>query len=469
MNLEDVKALCKKHGEKKVVEYKTSSASLRSAFETICAFLNTKGGTVLIGVKDDGKIVGQHVSDMTRRDIATEISRIEPAAAIDVDYVDVGENKVVIAIHVEAGSHAPYVYDSRPFQRLESKTDRMSQHHYEQLLVKRGQLNHSWESFIADDYDIKKLDHDEIYKAVMDGIAEKRIPASIAKESVEKILRQLSLITDDGKLKQAAVVLFAKEIEPSYTNCWIKMARFKGLDKGGDFIDNQQTHCNVFRMLEVADNFLHKHLPMASYFQKDQFKRVDKLPIPVVAVREALVNAICHRNYIDRAGYISIAIFDDRMEIWSNGTLPKKLKLEDLKYKHDSVLRNEIIAKMFYLRGYIEAWGTGIKKMIDSCKQHGIPAPRFSERTEGLVVTFKFAEPIGGYKMKRATLFSKRQQEILRLLENDPHSSADILKQLSSATSRRVVQLDLTTLERAGLVRREGDSRLRMWHLVKKG
>lgn len=267
MNLEDVKVLCKKHGEKNIVEYKTSTAGLRSAFETICAFLNTKGGTVLIGVKDDGKIVGQHVSDATKKDIATEIEKIEPTAFIDVHYIDVGSDKFVIAIHVEAGSHAPYVHDSRAFQRIESKTVRMSQHHYEQLLVRRGQLNHSWENFTADDYDITELDHDEIYKAVMDGIAEKRIPASIAKESVEKILRQLDLVTDDKKLKRAAIILFAHEIKSAYTHCWIKMARFKGLDVGGDFIDNQQVYCNVFRMLEAVDSFLHKHLPMASYFQ----------------------------------------------------------------------------------------------------------------------------------------------------------------------------------------------------------
>lgn len=467
MNLEDLKALCRKHGEKKIVEYKTSTAGLRSAFETICAFLNTKGGTVLIGVKDDGKIVGQHISDTTRRNIATEISRIEPAAPIDVDYVDIGENKFVIAICVKAGNHAPYVYDSRPFQRLESKTDRMSQHHYEQLLVERGQLNHSWESYFADDYDIKRLDHDEIYKAVMDGIAEKRIPASIAKESAEKILKQLSLMTNDGKLKRAAIVLFAREIKPPYTNCWIKMARFKGLDVGGDFIDNQQVHCNVFSMLEVANSFLHKHLPMASYFKQDQFKRIDKLPIPIVAVREALVNAICHRNYSDRSGYISIAIFDDRMEIWSSGTLPKELQLKDLKKSHPSVLRNELIAKIFYLRGYIESWGTGIKKMRDSCKQHEIPAPKFAERTGGLVVTFKFAELIGAGKKETVIEITERQQEILEILKISSLNSAQIAEKLKGAPSVRMIQIDMRKLEKAGIIKRQGESRLTRWVVLK--
>ena len=223
--------------------------------------------------------------------------------------------------------------------------------------------------------------------------------------------------------------MFAKEIKSPYTQCWLKMARFKGINKSGDFIDNQQVHCNVFRMLEVADNFFRKHLPIASYFKPDQFKRIDKPALPVIAVREALVNAICHRDYKDRSGYISIAIFDDRVEIWNNGTLPKKLQLEDLKHEHDSVLRNELIANVFYLRGYIEAWGTGTTKMIDFCKEDNIPAPKFSERTEGFLVTFKFAEPIGGYKAKELELTS-RQSEILKLLGKSPLNSAEIAANL---------------------------------------
>lgn len=455
MNLEYIKLLVEKK-ESGTVEFKKSTSLLEPAFKTICAFLNGKGGTVLIGVTDKYQIVGQEIADSTRIDIANEIKKIEPTAPINVHYVKFQDTRFVIVIHVEAGNHAPYVYDGRAYQRDESQTNRMSQHRYEQLLVKRGQLNHSWEEFTADDYDINSLDHEEIYHTVMDGIAEKRIPASIAKDGVEKILRQLALITEDGKLKNAAVMLFAKAIKPPYRQCWLKMARFKGTDKGGDFIDNQQERCNVFRMLEAADNFLRKHLPMASHFKQDQFKRIDKFSLPVKAVREALVNAICHRNYADRSGYISVAIFDDRVEIWNNGTLPNKLKIGDLKRKHDSVLRNELIAEIFYLRGYIEAWGTGIKTMMDSCKEHGIPAPKFSERTEGIEVAFRLAEPIGGYKRKQVFELMPRQREILKLLTKSALNSAQIAEKLKNSPSMRMVQMELKKLEMAGIVKREG-------------
>ncbi len=465
MDIEQIKSLTKQ-GESVTLEFKTSTAKLQAAFATVCAFLNGKGGTVLIGVSDKGLLVGQDVTDNTRREIAREINKIEPKATIDIHYIEFKENKFVIVIHVSAGNHIPYIYDGRAFQRNESQTDRMSQHHYEQLLVERGQLNYSWEEFAANDYDIDSLDHDEIYRTVMDGIAEKRIHASIAKESVEKILRQLDLLIDEAP-KRAAVVLFGKKIKSGYTQCWLKMARFKGTDKTGDFIDNQQVYCNVFRMLEEVNNFLRKHLPIASYFKPDQFKRIDKPALPVLAVREALVNAICHKDYMDRSGYISIAIFDDRVELWNNGTLPKKLKLEDLKRKHDSILRNKLIAKIFYLRGYIEAWGTGTIRMIDLCKENAIPIPKFAERTGGFVVTFKFAEYIGGYKETKQLELTSRQREILKLLEKSPLNSVQLAKELGGTSAIRTVQVDLLKLEKAGLIKREGKARAMVWIFIK--
>lgn len=464
MNIEELK-LQVAQGESSTLEFKTSTATLKAAFETICGFLNSNGGTVVVGVKDDGKITGQIINDKTKREIANEIKQIEPTAVIDIHYIKVKENTIVISIQVNRGNHMPYTYDGRAFERRETETHRMSQHRYEQLLVERGQLNHSWEEQAATDYSIDSLNSDEIYQTIMEGISGKRIHASIAKESIEKILRQLGLFSE-GKLKNAAVVLFGKEIESGYTQCWLKMARFKGTSTSADFIDNQQVHCNVFGMLEAADNFMQKHLPLAGYFKPDQFKRVDKLALPILAIREALVNAICHRDYSDRTGYISIAIFDDRVEIWNNGTLSSKLRLEDLKRKHDSVLRNELIAKVFYLRGLIEAWGTGTTRMIDSCKKDGIPAPKFSERTSGFLVMFKFASSIGSSKIIEKSGLTARQNEILKLLAKSSLNGTKITQMLKESASVRVVQKDLVTLEMMGLVTRAGKARSVMWSIV---
>ena len=474
MNIDHLKLLLAQ-GESNTLEFKTSTAQLKSAFETVCAFLNNKGGIVLIGVNDKGQLIGQDVSDNTRREIGREINKIEPMALIDVHYLEVKENKFVIAIHANAGDHAPYIYDGRAFQRDESNTNRMLQHRYEQLLVKRGQLNHSWEDVIASEYSIADLNHEEIYKTVSDGIRENRIPASAQRDDVRQILERLNLIVGE-QLKRAAIVLYAKQESIKFVQSMIKMARFKGTDKLGDFIDNQQIVGNSFSLLSEADAFLRRHLPIASFFKPDQFKRIDKPALPVMAVREALINAICHRDYADRYTDISLAIYDDRLEIWNSGLLLKKLTLEDLKQAHESVLRNKFIANTFYIRGLIEKWGSGTNKMIDLCRQEGIPEPEFVERTGGLAVIFKFkepiggyeiAEPIGGYKIVKLLELTPRQREILEILEKLQLNSAQITVKLKNSSSRRAVQVDLTKLEKAGLIRREGESRSIVWRLVK--
>ena len=165
MNIELLKQLINK-GESDCLEFKKSTTQIKGAFETLCAFLNGTGGYILMGVKDNGQIIGQHVNDKTKQELAREISKIEPPISPKIYYIDIGEDKHVIVIKVPQGEHIPYAYDGRPFERNQSTTERMSQHRYEQLIVKRGHLNHDWEKFPAIGYTIDDLDHEEIRRAI---------------------------------------------------------------------------------------------------------------------------------------------------------------------------------------------------------------------------------------------------------------------------------------------------------------
>lgn len=455
-----------KQGESETVEFKKSTALMRSIFETICAFLNGKGGTILIGINDKGDLVGQDVTDNTRQELAKELHKIEPPATIDIHHISINKNKSVIAIQVKANEHAPYVYDGRAFQRHQSTTSKMPQHRYEQLLVMRGQLNHSWEKMIAEGYKITDLNREEIFKTVADGISENRIPASAQRDNIKAILKRLKLIEGD-QLKNAAVALYAKPKSLHFMHCMIKMARFKGTDHLGEFIDNQQIRGNCFDLLEAADGFIKRNFTIASTFKPDQFKRIDTPTLPVMAVREALINAICHRDYGQQGTDISVAMFDDRLEIWNSGLPPAPLKIKDLKRHHKSVLRNGLIANTFYVRGFIEKWGSGINKIMDLCKADGVPQPKFEELTGGLLITFKFREPIGPSKIENKPGLTDRQKEILTILEQSSLNGAQILKKLKDSPAIRTVQVDLTQLEKLGLIKREGKARATAWKIVK--
>src|SRR5690242_16547202 len=117
MDIEQLKSIVKQ-GESHNVEFKKSTAVLKAAFQTVCAFLNCKGGTVLIGVTNEGKIVGQEISDQIKQTIANDVSKLEPPEDVDIHYVPLDQNNLfVIVLKVKAASHKPYVYEGRPFQR----------------------------------------------------------------------------------------------------------------------------------------------------------------------------------------------------------------------------------------------------------------------------------------------------------------------------------------------------------------
>ena len=264
MKLRQLQALAKQ-GESETVEFKKSTALMRAIFETICAFLNGKGGTILIGVNDKGELIGQDVSDNTRQEIAKELHKIEPPVHLETHYVSVNKNKTVIAIQVTANAHAPYIYDGRAFQRHQSTTSKMPQHRYEQLLVARGSLNHAWDEQAAVDYDIDSLDHQEIRNTIRDGVNENRIPTEVLTYSIKDTLRYLKLIKNK-KLLNAAVVLYAKDVEPDYSQCLIRMTRYKGTTKLADFIDSKHVYGNAFKILSEANYFFNAAFTSSQLF-----------------------------------------------------------------------------------------------------------------------------------------------------------------------------------------------------------
>ncbi|MDF3055398.1 MAG: putative transcriptional regulator [Gammaproteobacteria bacterium] len=473
MTLDQIKILATQE-ESDILEFKQSTSELQKACKTLCGFLNSQGGVLLIGIKKDGRLVGQMVSDNTRLEIAKEIRKFEPPISMEIDYVSIDAEKYIISIQVPAASHQPYVYDGRPYQRIESSTSVMPQHLYEQLLVERGQLNHSWEEYLSTRYHLEDLDEDGIHSLIKQGSEAGRIPDEARNHNITDILSSLELI-ENGTLKNAAIVLFAKKVTPLYPQCMLKMARFRGLKETDDFLDNQQFYGNAFKILEEADNFMRRHLSIASFYQTDSFVRIDRPTLPILAVREAIINAICHKDYTERSSAITLAIFDDRMEIWNYGLLPRVLKIEDLKNAHKSYPRNKFIANAFYKKGLIESWGTGTVKMFEKCREHGMPPPIFSEYSGGVSVTFMFAEPIqrigdtsirsaAQQKTLAAQQLNLRQQEIFHILAQfDELKLPDILEKLQHTLSERTLRRNLNALKKLGILGSHGRGRNAVW------
>ncbi|MDI6791668.1 MAG: ATP-binding protein, partial [bacterium] len=125
-----------------------------------------------------------------------------------------------------------------------------------------------------------------------------------------------------------------------------------------------------------------------AWVEPGRIERQEKWEYPPDAIREAITNAVCHRDYFSN-GNVQIRIFDDRIEIWNPGTLPEGLTIEDLKGKHESKPRNKLIARLFFLIKYIEEWGTGTNEMIELCLNYDLPEPKLEEIAGSFVVTFR--------------------------------------------------------------------------------
>ena len=466
MNLDQVTALIQ-NGESHTVEFKKSTSQLKPTFESVCAFLNAQGGVVLIGVSDNGKIVGQDVSDNTRQEIAREINKIEPPAQLNISYIPSTADKYIITIEVNSGNHAPYVYDGRAFERNQTTTMRMVQHRYDQLVSRRFQRNFSWEKLAAENYLINDLDRDLVLGIVRKAVDVGRMPEDALRQDLPELIAAMQL-SKGPILLNGAVALFGKKIRPDFPQCQLKMARFQGLDRN-QFIDSDIQYGNVFALLDSAMSFIQRHLPLASKIEPGQLERVETPIIPFEAIREAIINSLCHRDYAQQSGSIGLAIYDDRMELFNNGRLASNVTIEKIKTGFSNPT-NPLIADVFYRCKLIEKWGRGVPKIISSCKEAHDPEPEFMVDQSEFRVVFKFPSLIAptvilfDEQPKVSQALTKRQIEIVQILSSGSAlKPRDILEKLREDTTERTLRRDLVQLKEQGILSTRGQGPAVVW------
>ncbi|MHB1423322.1 MAG: ATP-binding protein [Gemmataceae bacterium] len=459
MNLVQLKRLVS-GGESERLEFKKSTGELKEGMQTLCGFLNGQGGKVLFGVTKSGKIQGQDISDNTLQEVAREIVRLEPAATIAQMRVPVEGTREVLMLETTDRSQAPYTYNGRPYRRIGTTTSQMPQAEYERRLLERGHPQRRWENQLAERYRLKDLDMKEVRHAVADAVAAGRLESPVTNPT--EALEKLKLV-EHGHPLQAAVVAFAKEVLPDYPQCGLRMARFRGITKD-NFLDQRQLTGHAFLLLREADLFLRRHLPVAGRFEPGVLERLDEPLFPPLALREALVNALCHRDYSIVGGAVSVAIFDDRLEISSTGLLPFGLIVDDLKRNHDSKPRNPLLADVFFRRGLIERWGRGTQKIIELCVQAGHPEPEFEERAGQVIVRFIPSEYTPPHRVSHD--LSDRQRRILHILRDGTRLRAgEIRSQLTPIPSATVLRDDLNLLRSLGLIEGTGHGAGARWWL----
>lgn len=476
MTIDDIRKIIAPD-EHRELELKKTTGELKEAMHSACAFLNTDGGWLIFGIAPTSlNIVGQEVTDNTQREMANALSGFEPAVNVRVEYVDVPEHpgNKVIAINFDGWvlGKEPYTYHGCPYIRVESTTKQMPRQMFEERLKAAKPHKFGWENQIADDFTIDDLDEKHIMNAVRLGVRGGRMPESALSLPVNEILMRFSML-QDGKPLQSAVTLFCKNPH-YYPQLLLRMARFRGKDKN-EFIDNQRVQGNFFDLLDAGMAFCFKHLNL--HGKVVGLQRQEQLDIPVEALREAMINALCHRSYDSVSGSISLAIYDDRVEIENPGHFPAGITPENIKSAHDSKPYNPVMASVLYKTTWLESWGSGVKRMVDACREQGVPEPYYEIRPGGVAIIFTLATQIGesdfggnfgsDFGGDFGSQLSDRQAVILSAIIKDGKETAKHLA-VVLGVSQRSVENDLSYLHKNGFIEKSTKDTRSPWIVLKR-
>lgn len=452
-------------GESETVEFKRTTGGRREATRTLCAMLNHRGGRVLFGVEADGRVVGQQVSDHTIEEVAQELREIDPPAFPTIDRVPLGNGREVLIVSVSTGQNRPYSYRGQAYRRVGNTSQTLSRDEYNRMLLERLHGEQRWENQPAAGWSVADLDAAEITKTIDEAIRRGRVEDPGTRD-LEELLRGLGLMKE-GVLLRAALVLFgrADRLAAEFPQCLLRVARFAGTDKT-EFRDNRQFRGNAFELLLAAERFLREHVPVAGRVLPGRLERVDEPLYPPLAVREALANAFCHRDHAIGGGSVGVAIYDDRLEVTSSGTLHFGLTPEALFGPHESLPWNPMIAGVFYRRGIIESWGRGTIKMAELAVSAGLPRPEIEDAGGCVTVRFRPTRYVPPQRVVRH--LTERQRRVLLHLAERAGGAAvrDIAAALGVSESPWTIREDLAALKDRGLVRSTGWGRGARWELT---
>ena len=450
MTIKDIETLIHTD-ETRNLELKKTTGELKDGMKSACAFLNTDGGWLIFGIAPTTlKVVGQDVTENTRREIAQALTHLEPALDVEVNYVDLpnSNGKQVIVMHFDkwVWSKEPYTYHKCPYYRIESVTKEMPRDMFVERLKAARPHDFAWENQTAESVTLDDMDEERIRNAVRLGIAGGRINASAEGATVETLLGKLKLL-NNGKPTNAAVMLFGMNTD-DYPQLLLRMACFKGNDKN-EFLDNKQEMGNFFDLLDAGTAFCFRNLRLAGKIVG--MRREEQLEIPAEALREALINALCHREYDNPRASVSLAIYYDRIEIVNPGHFPAQLTPENIKLQHDSFPFNLKIAQVLYQTTYLESWGSGVRRMVKLCEAQHLAEPEYRLGNNTVTVIFRRnRDSQNDSQNDSQKSLNERQRKIVELMRgNRQITVAKIAKtlSLSAATIYREIKAINTLTE----------------------
>ncbi|MFC1763809.1 ATP-binding protein [Planctomycetota bacterium] len=370
-------ALLLEEGEGYTLEFKQSVNN--DLPKELVALANASGGRILIGVSDQNEILGCDLSNKTFSKIQDMASVCDPPVAIAIEKLP--EQKILV-IHVPKGANRPHRCNKGFFLRNGANSQKMTTEDITAFIQAEGKIRFD-----------QRLRLDLDWQAVLD---QGRLNHFLDLAGIQsrKNSETLLLNLDAGGyhegqfyLNQAGILFFAKEPTFKLAHISVVCALFKGT-RQVTILDRKAFSGSIIENIEEALLFLKKHLQLRWEVTDASTRHQEILEIPETALREGLVNALCHRDYLEEGAQVTVEVFDDRVEIYNPGGLPPGLKPEEFGTR--SVCRNPLIAGLLLRCDYIEKMGTGIERIRDALKEAKCPDVKVRFNT---MFTLEFPRP----------------------------------------------------------------------------
>lgn len=447
-----------KTGEGYHLEFKKSLD--KSFAEEVCAFANASGGKILLGIADDGKSSGIKTDNvLLSRDY---IKQIEPHLEIQTSVID-----NIVVVDIPEGKDKPYGCSRGFFLRIGPNSQKLTRNEIVSFFQKEGRIRfdelENGKAVFSRDFDVSAFNN---------FLQLASITPSIDKDF---LLANLDCLSENGQMTNAGVLFFSKSTEFLLLQATVTCVLYKGIEKI-HVLDRKDFSGNIIDNIENAVMFVLRHTNLE--YKIEKLRREEIPEIPEVALREAVVNAVCHRDYFEKGANVMIEIFDDRIEISNPGGLPSGLTRKSFGTK--SVVRNPVIASLLHRAGYIEKIGTGIKRIENAVKEHGVGSVIFSfdsfftvffsrvkatKKTSG-----KTAPEIEKATQETIQEIEKTTQEItqemiLRLIKTNPAITRKGLAEKTGLTPDGV-KYHLDKLREQGVIRHVGATKKGHWEVM---
>lgn len=427
--------------------------------EWICGYANAQGGKIYIGCDDSGNAIGTPNSHKLLEDIPNKI-RDALGIVVGVNLLN-DKDKEYIEIDVPPypiGISCKGIY----YYRSGSTRQVLTGPALEAFLMrKRGA---TWDNLPLPAFSLEDVNDELLDRFKQWGIKKGRIDQSVLDEPKNILMEKLHLM-NGSCLTNAAMLLFSKEPEKWQLGAYIKLGYF---ETDADLLYQDEIHGSILEQIDKVVELVHLKY-MKAKISYVGMQRIERYFVPEEALREAILNAICHKQY--QSGVpVQISIYEDRLYIANCGCLPENWTQENLMQKHASRPYNPNIAHVLYLAGFIESWGRGIEKICSSCEREGLPLPDYTINPGDIMILFKAPKDRIVHSVTREVTEKVTDQltdtelQILGLIEEDPAYTSSVLAEKLSL-SRKTIALWLKKLKEKNIIERIGSDRKGYWKI----